>query len=251
MKTAHALLVLLALSPFCLAQTATQPANQTAPKEPFVVEAGELTLSALVDRSAAYLGCNILLNPQEMAAGPAPVTVRLQHAVKLDRDGCEEFLTTILYRSGFALTQLDDAGQMREIVSMNGPRAREVTARAVARTVEQVLARPNLKVPVITVVELKYINATIATNALRPFFASVGNAGGGSGMTLGNVGNNSAMLVSGMQDQVAQAIRLMQRCDTAIPQGQLLQAESLLERIAQLERRVESLEQKPAPQQAK
>ncbi|MCU0866824.1 MAG: hypothetical protein MUC36_23815 [Planctomycetes bacterium] len=250
MKTAHALFVLLALSPFCRAQTATQPASQTAPKEPFVVEAGELTLSALVDRSAAYLGCNILLNPQEMAAGPAPVTVRLQHAVKVDRDGCEDFLTTILYRSGFALVQLDDVGQMREIVSMGGARAREVTARAVARTVEQVLARPNLKVPITTVFELKHINATIATNALRPFFASVG-AANGSQLTLGNVGNNSAMLVSGMQDQVAQAIRLLQRCDTPMPQAQLLQAESLLEKLAELERRLQALEQKQAPQQAK
>ena len=247
MKTAHALFALLALAPTCLAQQTAQ----TTPKEPFVIEAGELTLSALVDRSAAHLGCNILLNPQEMATGPAPATVRLQHAVKLDRDGCEEFLTTMLYRSGFALVQLDDAGLMREIVSMNGPRAREVTARAITCTVEQVLARPNLKVPVTTVFELKYINATIATNALRPFFASVGSAGGGSQLTLGNVGNNSAMLMSGMQDQVAQAIRLMQRCDIPVPQGQLQQAESLLERIAQLERRVESLEQKPAPQQAK
>ena len=245
MKTAHALFALLALAPICLAQQATQ----TAPKEPFVIEAGELTLSALVDRSAAHLGCNILLNPQEMAALPAPVTVRLQHAVKLDRDGCEEFLTTMLYRSGFALVQLDDAGLMREIVSMNGPRAREVTTRAITRTVDEVLARPNLKVPVITVFELKHINATIATNALRPFFASVNSAG--SQLTLGNVGNNSAMLMLGMQDQVAQAIRLMQRCDAPVPQGQLLEAESMLDKIARLEQRLQALEQKPAPQQAK
>jgi hypothetical protein len=247
MKTAATLFALLTLAPAGLAQ----PATQAPPKEPFVVEAGELTLSSLVDRSASYLGYNILLNPQEMAAGPAPVTVRLQHALKLDRQECEEFLTIILHRSGFALVQLDDRGSMREIVSMSGPRAREVTARAVARTVDEVLARPSLKVPVTTVFELKHINATIATNALRPFFASTGAPTGGGTLTLGNVGNNSAMLLSGTQDLVAQAIRLLQRCDTPPPPEETAKAEALLERIAQLEQRLQALEQKSAPQQAK
>ena len=54
----------------------------------------------------------------------------------------------------------------------------------------------------------------MATNSLRPFFASTGQVG--APLTLGNVGNNRAMLLQGFTDQVAAAIRLLRTVD--VPQ---------------------------------
>ncbi|MBL8755990.1 MAG: hypothetical protein JNK15_22030 [Planctomycetes bacterium] len=235
MRTATLLLSLLACSPSCIAQQG----QKEAPKAPFVLEAGEVQLPALVDRCAGYLGRNILMNATEMqgAGGPGALVVRLQQKIETDQAGCEEVMTSLLYRSGFAVIQLDDGG-MFEVVSMYGPRGREVTTRAQHRTVEQVLARPNLKVPVTVTVALQHINATIATNALRPFFASTG--GPGPSLTIGNVGNNSAMLISGFQDQVVQAIRLVRECD--IPPPKL--APSTEELLGDLMNRVKALEDK-------
>ena len=244
MRTATLLLSLLACSPSCVAQQG----QKEAPKPPFVLEAGEVQLPTLVDRCASYLGRNILMNAAEMqGGGPGPLVVRLQQKVETDQAGCEEVMTSLLYRSGFAVIQLDDGG-MFEVVSMHGPRGREVTTRTQHRSVEQVLARPNLKVPVTVTVALKHINATIATNALRPFFAST--AGPGPSLTIGNVGNNSAMLISGFQDQVAQAIRLVRECDTP-PTKQAPGVEELLNdllaRVKALEEKVGGAAPKNAP----
>ncbi|HEX6812205.1 MAG TPA: hypothetical protein VF384_11320 [Planctomycetota bacterium] len=216
-------------------------------KKTFVLEPGEVSLSDLIDRCAPLLGWNILTNNQEMAAaGGGAATIRLQNRIATDLQGCEDFLTSMLYRSGLVLTGLDESKQIYEVIALNGPRSREIVNRALTRTPEQVLARPSLKVPVLTVVELKHINATIATNALRPFYASTGGNPAGS-MTIGNVGNSTAMLLSGMSDQVAGAIRLLKTCDVPPPPEQA--PPSLTERIEAIERRLTALEQKLAQQQ--
>ncbi len=226
----------------CLAQEPVKPPQARA----FVLEPGEIELTTLIDRCAAHLDCNILVSPTEMAAGGGNTNVRLQKPVSTDRDGCVEFLTTILVRSGFALTWLDDKHTIGDVISLVGPRAREVMARAQHLPLEQVLQRPNLKMPVTTVVPLKHVNATIATNALRPFFASTGAPAGAASLTLGNVGNSRSMVLSGMQDQVAQAIQMLRVCDVPPPPDQT--PPSALERIEALERRVKELEKKLTPE---
>ncbi len=241
MKATVALLSLLAIAPSCIAQ---QP-SKTPPKEPFVVEAGEVQISNLIDRCAAYLDCNILVTPAEFAQNSASATVRLQKTVRTDRDGCEEFLANMLYRSGFALTYMDATGATMEVISIGGPRGREITSRAQHTTVDAVMARPHLKVWVLTTMPLQNINATVATNALRPFFASSGPAAGG--VTLGNVGNNTSLLLMGPQDQVAGAIRLVKACDVPPTKEELGMAENLLERMQRVEIRMKALEDKLAP----
>lgn len=237
------LVVPLLLATAAFAQDRPKEAQEPAQQQAFAMEAGEVQLTALVDRCAAYLDCNILMTPTEMAAsGPGGNTVRLQKSISTDRDGCLEFLTTILARNSFALTWLDDKHTIGDVVCLVGPRGREVLARAQQVTPDQVLARPNLKVAVTTVVPLQHINATIATNALRPFFASTGAPAGGQTLTLGNVGTGSAMLLSGMQDQVAQAIQLLKACDVPPPPDKT--PPSAVERIAELERRVKELEKR-------
>ena len=163
MKTTLALLSLLATTPACVSQ---QPAK-APPKEPFVVAAGDVTLESLIDRCAAYLDCNILCSPQELQSGPSAATLRLQKGISVDAAGCEEFLANALYRSGLALTWLDDRGDLREVIALNGARNREVLTRALERSPDDVLARPNLKLAVTTVVPLEHINATIADRSLR------------------------------------------------------------------------------------
>lgn len=239
MKATAVLFSLLAITPSCIAQQA----GKAPPKEPFVVEAGDVQLGNLIDRCAAYLDCNILVSPQEMAQSGA-AQVRLQKAVTTDRDGCQEFLANVLSRSGFALTNLDGKGTTLEVISVQGPRAREISTRAMHATVEDVMKRPDLKIWVLTTMPLQHINATIATNALRPFFASSG--GPSASLTLGNVGNNTSMLLLGPQDQVASAIRLLRTCDVPPPKEEVARGEMLAQRLEQLEARMKAIEEKLA-----
>jgi hypothetical protein len=237
------LLSLSALAPEALAQrdAAPAPVVAAAKRPPFVIEAGETPLPALVDRAAAYLECNIVWNERELTAGNAP-TVRLQAPITTDRDGCLDFLADALYRNSLALTWANERLRVMEVINMSGPRAREVTSRATTRTVEEVTSRPWLRMPVTVTLPLQHVNATIATNALRPFFASTGAPAGGSSLTIGNVGNSTAMILSGMQDQVAQAIRVVRECD--LPPRPELEVPEMHKRIAAVEKRLAALEAK-------
>ena len=241
MKIATFALSLLTLT---AAGQSREPAKDPA-KPPFVIEAGVIELTTLVDRCAAYLDWNILLNPQEMAASPGATQIRLQKAISTDATGCEEFLAGLLSRNAMALTFVSPQGPTYEVISLHGPRGREVTNRAALRTPEQVLARPDLKVVVMTTVQLQHINATIATNALRPFFASTGAATSAS-LSLGNVGNSSGMLLLGTQDQVAQAIRVLRACDVPQPAPSEFDPSSWQHRMEAIERRMKALEDKLA-----
>lgn len=222
-----------------------QPATTTKAAT-FVVEAGETKLTDLINRAAAYLQWNVLVNEQELAAPGQLPAFRLQQRMEVDRAGCEDLLAGMLYRSGFALTAIDVQKNLFEVVSMTGPRSREVMSRAVRRTPAEIMARPQLRIAVITTVELKHINAPIATNALRPFFAS--SSAGSASITIGNVGNNSGMLVLGMQDQVAAVLQILSACDVPPPPDAAPTSMELLEAI---ERRLQALEQKLGQPQAK
>jgi hypothetical protein len=77
---------------------------------------------------------------------------------------------------------------------------------------------------------------------MRPFFASSGGMPVGS-LTIGNVGNNKSLLMSGMQDQVVQAIRLVQKCDQpGSYEGQGMPMPDQ-DRVGKLEARVKALEE--------
>lgn len=237
MKTATLLLASLTFASFGATPGPEVPQSPQEPA-PFVAQAGEEDLTRLIDRCAAYLKRNILYSNEEMRAGQS--MVKLQQPVTTDRDGCEVFLSQMLYRAGFALTQVDEKGTMLEVISMQGPRQREISQRAVMRTADEVLARADLRVPVTVVLKLEHTNAAIATNALRPFFASAG--GPSSALMIGNVGNNTAMLLSGMQDQVAQAIRIVRAGDAPGGKDWL----DLEQRLATIQARLDALEGKKA-----
>ncbi|MCR9243751.1 MAG: hypothetical protein NXI31_01880 [bacterium] len=128
------------------------------------------------------------------------------------------FFQTILYIKGFAIVPRGEGDlQILEIISTSGPRIREVTngARYVTPT-ELEDYKNQTGVPILTTVQLKHINAQVANNALRPFFASTGSANTGGGVTLGNVGNQTAMLLQGYGPQVYAAVKLLELVDVEI-----------------------------------
>jgi type II secretory pathway component GspD/PulD (secretin) len=134
------------------------------------------------------------------------------------------FFQTMLYIKGFAVVPRGEGDlEILEIVAMGGARAREVTNGAKYVTPDELPQyRNQTGVPILTTVPLKNINATIATNALRPFFASTGAPTGGGTLTLGNVGNNSAMLLQGFGPQVFAAVELLKLVDVPVEQPNLV-----------------------------
>ena len=230
----------LALLPALAAQD-PPPRPAAAARSAFVLEAGEVKLTEFVDRCANHLGWNILSSASELQSCPLQ-EIRTQTRIEVDREGCIELLSSMLARGGFVLTELDAPKGVYEILAANGPRGREIQNRAVRRTPEEILARPTLRMPVTTVVDLQHINAVIATNALRPFFASSGGSGVTS-LTIGNVGNVGSLLINGLQDQVAQAISVVRQCDVPPPPDAV---PPLAEKLEALERRIAALEAKLA-----
>ncbi len=233
MKTAT-LFALVTLLPALAAQ------EKLTAQKPFVLEAGEVKITEFVDRCASYLQWNILSSATEMAACPMEA-IRTQNRIEVDRDGCVELLSSMLVRGSFVLTVLDEEKHLYEILSLIGPHSRDIANRAVSRTPEEILARPTLRMPVTTVLELKHSNAMIAVNSLRPFFASTGSPTGGGGPTLGTTGGTTTIVISGLQDQVATAIGIVRAGD--VPEPPEAQ-KGVTDRLDAIERRLAALEKK-------
>ncbi|HEX6812447.1 MAG TPA: hypothetical protein VF384_12540 [Planctomycetota bacterium] len=260
--------------PTLLAATLAQadiarPNDKSAPapaKAPFVFEPGPVELRVLIERCGSYLQRNILVDDSELAANreqnrkarPAPAAaqpaaeapagpfVELQMPVVTDRDGCEELLSSLLWTRGLTLVPLDEKKGVYEVLSMNGPRQREILLRAVHRTPDQVLARPSLRLFVTVVKELQHTNAQYAVNSLRPFFAS--NGSNQQILIIGNAGNTTSVLLNGPQDMVATALQLLQNAD--LPQPPDARPE-LTQRLDSLARQNEQLTQRIAALEAK
>ena len=205
----------------------------------FVLEAGDHNVLDLIDRAAEFLGRNILSEPATiMAASPggAPV-ITIQNQIAVDALGCEDLLSQLLYTKGFALVPIDISKGLYEVIAMYGPRRALIQEQAITMTPDEVLRRPNLKMPVVTSLTLEHIQVQVATNSLRPFFATAGQSGS---LTIGNVGSNQAMLLRGFADQVAAAIRLVRLAD--VSSGSVYRG--VEERMRELEKRIAALEEK-------
>jgi hypothetical protein len=189
-----------------------QPAT-VAVGQPFSLPPGDHDLVDLVEKAATILGRNILWQETErQGAKGQGLTVSLNNPVKLTPPAFEELLANLLYSRGFAIVPVDSEKGFYEVICLYGPRQRDVMNRAPWRTPEEVLARPNQCEFVLTSVRLKHINATICTNALRPFFAVAGGNNIGQ-LVIGNIGNQEAMVLAGFTDQLCAALRLIRECD--------------------------------------
>jgi hypothetical protein len=246
----------------CLAPAQNRPPKQPVPEivrpevphrdikvdgNGFTLPEGEVTVTELIDAAARFLGRNILWNSQELQAVGGDSSFYLQKTTAVDAVGCEELLYSMLFTKGLAVLPVDEPRGFYEVVALNGPRGREVSSRATSRSVAAVLRRPNFKQYVLVTVPLQHVNAQVASAALRPFFAGSNNQGGAS-LTLGNVGNNSSILLMGFGDQVAAAIAMLQECDTPQPpnpqtQPVQEQLQSLAEQVAKLQAQVRELAQ--------
>ncbi|MBL9076055.1 MAG: hypothetical protein JNL08_01045 [Planctomycetes bacterium] len=188
-----------------------------------------MELTEFIKWAQEVTGRAFTFNQQELqTAGQGAGTVSFLGTLRIKRERFKEdfysFFQTMLYIKGFAVVPRGEGDlEMLEIVSMSGPRNREVTngARYVLPD-ELHLYRNRTGEPILTTVSLKNINATIATNALRPFFASTGSPTAGGGPTLGNVGNNTAMLIQGFGPQVYAAVKLLELVDVPTEEPNLV-----------------------------
>jgi type II secretory pathway component GspD/PulD (secretin) len=276
MKPTTICLVLAAFVATSLGQNESKPGIEktgekaAAPKAPFVFEPGTVELRTLITRCGTYLHRNILVDDNELtpnaktnrqrppaavgpgAAAPAEAPlgpfVELQLPVVTDAAGCEELLTSLLWTRNLVLVPLDEAKGVYEVLAMAGSRAREIPLRAAQRTAADVLARPTLRQFVTVVVRLEHTNATVATNALRPFFANSGGGQSSLGINLGNVGNATSLVLNGPQDLVASALQMLQAADVPQPpeaRGELtLRLDALMKQNEQLQARLAVLEEK-------
>jgi len=213
--------------------------------------AGSLPLKDVVDATAAFLEVNILYDETEVLAHGG--VIALQTPLALERGAAEDAVCDLTFGNGFVLAPRDAAKGLYELVFLRGPKARGLMQMAPQRTIEQVMSRPLLKQPVATSFRLQNTNATIASNALRPFFASTGG-GAPTGLTFGTA-DNQTMLVAGIQCEVVKAIELLRRVDVetenaagqGAPEGSApTQFQILQLRIAELERTIAELRQEVA-----
>ena len=215
----------------CAQETKATPAKQ------FALPAGEIKVMDLIDQCAAYLDVNILTTASDCVSVQP---IRLHKAISTDASGCEEVLTSLLSRSGFALTVVDEKHGLLEVLHVNGPRNQEILMRSQQKSVESILARPNLVVPVTTVLTLKHIHASAAHNSMRAFFAR--SSGSPTSLQVATSGSASTLIIDGMQNEVARAIRMIQRSDVKAEMND--QTKSLRSRLSDFAKRLKSLEQK-------
>lgn len=202
-----------------------------------IVPAGSHTLKTLVDASAACLQINIMFNEQELSSGQ-PIT--LQTPLAIDRAAAEETVSELLFARGFVLVPCNANRTIHELIMLNGPRGHEVMHRCAPKTPAAILEQPHLKQPTSTTVQLTNINANIACNALRPFFAQ---AGGTGMLMIGTAGDNTSLLLSGMQSEVARAITFVREVDVAAPPAAAATPPAAAnDAIAPIEQRIAELE---------
>jgi hypothetical protein len=194
-----------------------------------VLPAGEIELQQLVRLVAQTCRYNILIDERELVADPRPI--ELTEPVPIDPETGIETLTSLLYTRGFGLMPVDEEKGIYEVVAMLGMRDRELANCAVFRTPEQVLAAPDSKRWVTTILPLQHQNATVMANVLRPMFAASRDR-----LTLASTATHDGLTIRGPQCSVATAMQLVQENDK--PAVATVAEPRLQDRIDQLEEQV-------------
>ena len=220
------------------AQTPQTPQNPQGPTPRIVIDAATDTIAFSMNESngmelaefikwaSEVTGKRFVFTTADLTGGQGGSTVSFLGTFRFKRERFNDdfylFFQTMLYIKGFAVLPRGEGDlELLEIVNMGGPRGREITSGAKYVTPDDLAQYKNQTgVPILTTMPLKNINATIATNALRPFFASAGQPNGT--VTFGNVGNNSAMLLQGFGPQVFAAAELLRLVDIPTEQPNLL-----------------------------
>jgi hypothetical protein len=186
------------------------------PASHFVIEAGEHSVKDLIDRAAAALKRNYLYAEAEIAQAGPESNIRIHNRLDLGLPDVEQVISQLVYTRGFAMLPVNPERGIYEWVLMAGPKRMDLEVRATHLTADEVLAWTGPKIPVIVSYTLETINAMQATNTLRPFFVGGGNAVTAA-LSFANVGDSRTLLIRGLSDQVAAAIKMLRRVDTAEP----------------------------------
>ena len=183
-------------------------------------ESNGMELTEFIKWAQEVTGKRFTFNAQELGSGSTVgSSVSFLGTFRIRRDCFQEdfysFFQTMLYIKGFAVVPRGEGDlELLEIVLMTGTRGREVTNGARYVTPDELAEyRYQTGVPILTTVPLKNINAQLANNALRPFFASTGGTNAGGSVQIGNVGNKSALLLQGFGPQVYAAVELLKLVD--------------------------------------
>jgi general secretion pathway protein D len=198
-------------------------------------ETSGMELKEFVKWAQEMTGKRFYVTEGDLNQSPSGSRVNFLGTFTFNREGFTDeffgFFQTMLYIKGFALLPRGTGDQeLLEIVSMNGSRARDVNSSARYVPLDSIdQYRGQTGVPIMTTIQLKNINANIAQNALRPFFAQAGAAGGAASLLFGTAGNNSSLLLQGFGPQVYDAVKLLQLVD------QPIEAPSLETRVQKLE----------------
>ena len=178
-------------------------------------------------------------NTQEITSGSsAGSTVSFLGTFRIKKERFQEdfysFFQTMLYIKGYAVVPRGEGDlELLEIVMMTGSRGREVTNGARYVTPDELVNyRYQTGVPILTTVPLRHINAQLATNALRPFFASTGGTNAGGSVQIGTVGNKSALLLQGFGPQIYAAVELLKLVDEPAEEPNLIVQVIVLEHQA-------------------
>jgi len=189
-------------------------------------ESNGMELAEFIKWAQEVTGKRFTFSTQELGSGSTQGSaVSFLGTFRIKRDRFQEdfysFFQTMLYIKGFAIVPRGEGDlELLEIVMMTGQRGREVTngARYVAPE-ELERYRYQTGVPILTTVKLHSINAQLANNALRPFFASTGGTNAGGSVQIGSVGNQSSLLLQGFGPQVYAAVELLRLVDMPTEQS--------------------------------
>jgi len=179
-----------------------------------------MSLVDFINWTQEVTGKRFTFNPHEVIGGSsAGAAIHVLGTFQFPRKTFQRdffaFFQTMLYIKGYAIVPRGEGDtEVLEIVMMHGARGREITNSARYVAPEDVAEyRNQTGVPILTTVHLKNINAQLANNALRPFFASTGGSQAGGSVQIGNVGNNASLLLQGFGPQVYAAVKLLELVD--------------------------------------
>jgi len=230
---------LLGFSCFVDPGTHTQMPRQDPQKAQFVLEAGTYPLKEFLLKCASHLGWNLLLDGTDFQ-NPMN-TIDIQKTIRVDTKGCQEVMTTLALVRDFAIVPVDVSKNMYQAIFVRGPRRPTISTSASFMSPLEVKQHARAALPVVTVVRLKHISATKATNTVRPFFAGAG--AGAASIQIGNAGDDESVLLAGFSNQVAQAMRLFEEVDQPSQQPPSTRA---LERLAVVEKQLADVQKRLA-----
>lgn len=198
------------------------------------LDAGEHQLEELIEKLTPLAGINAVMPPEIQPKGRPLPGLRFVRDTTVQAPEALKFLSQTLYSAGFMLSPVDAQGKLYEIVSLRGSRRPVITGRPLRLTREQLVKNRGLYIHALCVLPLKHLDASRASNSLRPFFAGQGSQ---SPIYFASASSN-ALVVAGLPDQLLGVAEMLDQIDRPEPARE----QATLQRLAQLEARLKRLE---------